>query len=274
VSGHFGELLRSWRHRRGLSQLALANRQNISQRHISFLESGRARPSAEMIERLAIALAVPRADRNAMFAAAGLPSPHRDIGRSASQRAALDAALRTVLDMHAPYPAVLMDRCWNVRLANTTAAALIRELTRAMKLPEPVNSMELCFAPFLRPFIANWETLARMLLARVRAELTQTDDEEIRGLLMRLERLPGVVELSRAEPEHDRAVSPLPLFPLEIRLGGQRASLFSVITAIGTLQDLMIDDLRLELYYPADASSRRWLEQLGREGVGRLLPQT
>lgn len=252
-----GAALRAWRRRRGLSQQSLAAKAGVSQRHVSFLESGRSHPSEDMIERLADCLEVPIGDRNALLASGGFSPLHRDIGRPPREREEMESAVRVVIEMH-PYPAIVMDRFWNVRFANAHAARVLAESGAG---PSP-NAMELCFDPYARAIIENWDELARMMLARLRREIAESGDDRLRSLLVRLEARPGVREISASEPEHDRSVSSLPVFPVRLRAGGLRAVLFTVVTAVGTAEDAAVDDLRIELYYPADEPTRALLSAL------------
>jgi transcriptional regulator with XRE-family HTH domain len=252
-----------------MSQQELAARAGVSQRHVSFLESGRSRPTAEMLERLAGCLDVPPADRNTLLAAAGFTPAHRDLGRGDGDRAALHAALAIVLEKHAPYPALVLDRCWNVRLANAPAARLLEALAGPRR---PANALELACGPLARLAIENWTDVARMMLARVRRELAQTAADDLRELLLRLERDPAVKALSEGEPEHDAGVSALPVFPARLRAGELAASVFTVVAGVGTAQDAALDDLRLELYYPADEATGVLMERFASGALDRLLP--
>jgi transcriptional regulator with XRE-family HTH domain len=166
-----GELLRHWRATRRLSQLALALEASTTARHLSFIESGRSQPSPEMVLRLARALDVPIRERNQLLLAAGYAPLYRETGLDSAQAAQVRAALARMLAAHEPFPAVVMDRHWNVVTANSAADAFFGWLLGERKAGEPANVIRLMFDPGgLRPFVANWEAAAEALIQRVHRE--------------------------------------------------------------------------------------------------------
>jgi transcriptional regulator with XRE-family HTH domain len=250
----FPDLLRGWRRKRRLSQLELALRAGVSQRHVSFLESGRARPSRSMTLHLSETLEVPLRERNEWLVAAGFAPVFRTRPLDDPQMGQVLAAVRLMLDNHAPFPAVAVDRAWNVRLANRPFELLIGMLggdvwTR-IGAGEP-NLMRLIFHPEgVRPWIANWRAIAPLLWQRARREAEALDGREMQALLDELARHQDAETLRGAEE------TPLvPVLPLELAKDGARVSLFSAIATFGTAQDVTADELRIEFFFAADDAS-------------------
>ncbi|PWE32339.1 transcriptional regulator [Maritimibacter sp. 55A14] len=251
----FPAMLRDWRRRARFSQLDLALEAGLSQRHLSFLETGRARPGAELVRRLGAALGMPAAELAALTRAAGY-APPGGANWGAETRAALDAAVGHVLDGHAPYPAVAMDWMWTVSRANAPALAFFsrlglgaeRNLLRAVLAPGP-----------LRERMENWEETAAALLRLIALEIARRpNDPAGRALLEELRSLAGKAVLEGTA----QSARPAPVMSLTIRLGEARLSLLSMIATIGMSHDAMIDDLRIETLLPADAQTRAWFEAL------------
>ena len=252
----YSEYLRTWRRKRRLSQLELALESGVSQRHVSFLESSRARPSRAMVLQLSEALGVPIRDRNDWLTAAGFAPLFR---RSSFQDPAMQqvmAAVRMMLANHDPFPAIAMDRAWNVVLANDSFEKLNQALgahrwQRAEG--EPRNLMRLFFHPGgIRPLVPNWEQVAPLLWFRARREAEAWGGEEMRHLIEEL--LPYWNEASHALPE-DSAL--FPVLTVDFLLGDARLSLFTVISTFGTAQDVTTDDLRMEMFFPANEVTER-----------------
>ncbi len=175
----FGTLLKQWRDRRSLSQLDLALTGQVSQRHISFLESGRAKPSQEMVLKLATVLEIPLRHQNLLLGVAGFAPIHTETDLSAPEMTSICKALDFILRQQEPYPAIVIDRYWNLLLANKGATRLLNlfippdKLQTQFCIDGKINLMRVTFDPQgLRPFIANWEELAKYLLQRVHRELT------------------------------------------------------------------------------------------------------
>lgn len=240
----FGALLRQWRQTRRMSQEALAHDAEVSARHVSFLDTGRSRPSAEMVLVLGSALAVPLRDRNALLAAAGHPPAYRETDLADPALATVRQALDFLLERHEPYPAFVLDHRWRVLDHNAAAAGMVALLGQVM----PDNALVWTFDPAgLRPMITNWDTYASEMLRRVQRDATI--DPAAGDLLARL--------LALGHPPTDwrrpRLRAPAPLVPLELRLGDQRLSLFTTITTLGTAQDITLTEVRVETIFPADA---------------------
>lgn len=249
MAERFAVLLKTWRQKRRLSQLELALTSGVSQRHISFLESGRARPSREMILRMSETLEVPLRDRNGWLVAGGFAPVFQARGLEDPQMAQVMAAVRIMLANHEPFPAIAVDRAWNVRLAN----GAFERLTGALgaDIWERVggggrNLMRLFFhANGIRPMVVNWDVIAPLLWLRAQREAEAA--EELRGLLAEL----GPMEFGTPE------TTLLPVLPVELALGAVRISLFTVISTFGTAQDVTADELRIECLFPADAATER-----------------
>jgi len=256
----FGDTLRAWRGRRGLSQLDLALSAGVSQRHLSFLESGRSKPSREMVHLLASMLDMPLRQQNSLMLAAGFAPAWRETALDAPDMADVNRALDFLLQKHEPYPAFVVDRLWNLRRANDGAVRLIQKLFGAM--PEgPLNLMHLTFSPEgLRPLIVNWEEAARWLLPRLHAEVLNAgpDDEAAATLLRELMAYPGMPKPGAAAT----AGTLSPVLTMEFRHGDTSLSLFSTVTTLGTPRDVTLQEIHIECFFPADAASATALERL------------
>lgn len=253
--GSAGRMLRDWRALRGLSQLGLALDTGVSQKHVSFVESGRSRPSPQMVIDLAQALDVPLRERNAMLLAAGHAPRYADAPLDAPALARLTGALRRMLRGNEPFPAMVLDRHWNVVLANDAAPRFFGCFTDLAGRPAPRNLLHLVFDPAgLRPFLVDWPATSRMLLARVHREaLGHAMDPGTRKLLDELGGYPEV-DLRRRAPEPDAAS---PLIPLTFARDGVTLSYFSLVTTVGTPQAVAAEELRLECMIPADDETER-----------------
>lgn len=231
----------------------------MTPRHVSFVESGRARPSREMVEALARALDVPLRERNQLLLAAGYAPLYRETGVDEPAMAQIRAALDQVLRHHEPFPAVVMDRHWDILMANVAATAMFAWLLGRERSERPANVLRLMFDPDgLRPFVANWEQVAEALVQRVHREaIGGVPDASTASLLQELLALPGVPDRWRAP---DLTAAPLPVIPVEFRKGRLAVSYFSMVTTVGTPQDVTAEEIRLVSFFPADQATeaRRW----------------
>lgn len=257
----FPALLRDWRRRRRMSQLELALTAGVSQRHLSCLESGRAGPSRSMILQLGEALHVPLRDRNDWLLAAGFAPLYRASPLDDPQMEQVNAAVQMMLSSHAPFPAVAIDRAWNVRLANAPFDRLVTALAPGVWSRvggERRNLARLVFHPRgLRPHVANWDMAAPLLWQRALREAAAAGTEEMSALLDEL--APGLDrEVLRVQ---DAPL--LPVLPLTLAKDGLRISLFTVIATFGTPLDVTADELRIESFFPADAATERFLREAG-----------
>jgi transcriptional regulator with XRE-family HTH domain len=251
-----GALLQHWRRQRRMSQLVLSHEAGVTQRHVSFVESGRANPSREMVLTLARALDVPLRERNQMLLAAGYAPHYRETGLDEASMDQVRAALDRVLAHHEPYPAVVMDRHWNVVRANGAAEAMF-----AFLLDEPVegapNVVRLMFTA-LRPHVANWEQTGEALVQRVHREAVGgVPDPRTSTLLDEMLSLPGIPAAWRTP---DFTSTPLPLVPVRFAKDGVEVAYFSLVTTVGTPHDVTLQEIRLESFFPADEASagHRW----------------
>lgn len=245
-----GALLRQWRDVRGKTQLDLSFDAGVSQKHISFVESGRSVPSRQMLLDLAQALDVPLRERNELLLAAGYAPSYSDPGLDAPAMTSINRALRRMLQQHEPFPAIVMDRYWNVLMTNEAAPHLFDCFIDLSARPVPRNLLHLMFDPDgMRPFIANWPQTARGLLARVyREAVGHVVDVRTKALLEELSQYPGV----RPEWRAPSASDAMPMIPLTFVKDGVRLDYFSLITTVGTPQAVTAEELRLECMFPAN----------------------
>lgn len=248
----FGSRLRWLRSRRGLSQLALAGMADTTQRHLSFLESGRTQPSREMVLRLAVALDVPLRQRNALLLAAGFASVWRESDLTAPELEMVNQALEHMLAQQEPFPAIVMDRCWNLLHANRGAGCLTAFLSGDSPAPaatEPVNIAEWLMSPGLRPLLVNWQEVAMQFLRGVQTDAAMDGTQQTADLLQRLLAYPGVPALSHVPTIEE---PPAPVLAMHFRKGATTLRLFTTITTLGTPQDVTVQELRIECFFPAD----------------------
>jgi transcriptional regulator with XRE-family HTH domain len=246
-----GELLRHWRGVRHLSQLALAGEAATTQRHLSFIESGRSQPSRAMLLRLARVLDIPLRERNQLLIAAGFAPLYREAGLVDEAATQVRAAVERMLEAHEPYPAVVMDRHWNVVTTNSAAEAFFSWLLGDRKLEGPPNVIRLMFDPDgLRPYVRNWEDIAEALIQRVHRETVGGfPDAETVALLEQALAAPDIPSDWRTP---DFRTPPLPVVPVEWEKDGLALSYFSTVTTLGTPQDAMLQEIRIESFFPAD----------------------
>ncbi len=243
-----GDLLREWRERRRLSQLELSIRAEISTRHLSFVETGRSRPSSEMILHLSEQLEVPLRDRNRLLLAGGYAPVYPETGLGAPQMAAVRKAIRQVLDGHEPFPAVVIDRRWNLLDANSGIAMFVEGADPGLLAP-PMNVMRFSLHPDgLAPRIANLGEWRAHLLARLRRQAAQTADPELTALHEELRGYP----CDQPEPDVELPGPGDVLVPLKMRHGDQELAFFSITAVFGTPLDITIAEIAIESFFPAD----------------------
>ncbi|WP_420010074.1 helix-turn-helix domain-containing protein [Xanthomonas sacchari] len=250
-----GDVLRDWRARRRLSQLDLACAAEVSTRHLSFVESGRAAPSRDLLLRLAEPLAMPLREQNRLLHAAGYAPVHGERALDAPDMAAALAAVDAVLRAHAPFPALAVDRHWNLVRANDAAAAMLVGIDPALRAA-PVNVLRATLHPDgLAPRIANLAEWRHHLLARLRLDIDRSADPELERLHAELNAFPC--------PASDRphGAAARIAVPLSIRSGasGSILSFLSTTTVFGTATDVTLAELTLECFYPADDATRQAL---------------
>jgi transcriptional regulator with XRE-family HTH domain len=246
----FASRLRWWRQHRGLSQLALAGRAGISQRHLSFLELGRASASREMVLRLADALNVPLRQHNALLLAAGFAPawPVTELG--APELAQIASAVDYMLAQQEPFPAVAIDRHWNLLKANKGAVRLVEFLVGPLPAGASVNLADALVAPdVLRPFLVNWAEVVRYFIRSVEADAAADGSDETNALLHRLLAYEGVRSAVK-----DALPEPVggPVLPMHFSKGGTKLALFTAIATLGTPRDVTAQELRIESFFPLD----------------------
>lgn len=245
-----GDLLREWRQRRRMSQLLLATEADISTRHLSFVESGRALPSREMVMHLAERLDVPLRARNALLVAAGYAPLFRERPLSDPQLAAAREAVELVLKGHEPYPALAIDRHWNIVATNSALAPLLTGASPDLLKP-PVNALRLSLHPEGIPAsIINWHAWREHILARLQRQIDVSGDDTLSALRDELATYPAP---PGAEPSvhGDTAVSQIAV-PLRLRTPIGVLSFFSTTTVFGTPVDVTLSELAIEAFFPAD----------------------
>jgi transcriptional regulator with XRE-family HTH domain len=242
-----GELLREWRERRRLSQLDLAIQADISARHLSFVETGRSRPTATMILRLTEQLAVPLRERNILLLAAGYAPAYPQHGLEAPELDNVRVALGQVLAGHEPFPAVVVDRWWDVRDANTGLALLSAGCSPELLKP-PVNALRLALHPDgMAPRIVNLAQWRGHLLTQLWHRASALGDQRLHELLDELRGYPGGAEESF--PAGDVVL------PLRYQHGDQELVMFSISAKVSTATDVTVEELAIESFYPADAAT-------------------
>ncbi len=252
----FGSTLRDWRARRRLSQLDLALEADISARHLAFLETGRAKPSRQMVDQLIAALEVPVRSRNEFLLTAGFAPQFTAFELDDAALEPLRNGLDRLLERHAPYPGLLLDRHWNVVKANRTAALMLEILSPGSK--EPNLLARLADSPQTAEVIENWASLAAEFIARLRAEVLRSGDSEMAQRLEAFRQsVPAASFSADQSPESD------PFLCMRLRLpNGVRLALFSAIGQFSAARDSTAADLRIELFFPADAATEQVLQAL------------
>lgn len=254
---NFGEQLREWRQRRRMSQLDLAAEADLSTRHLSFVETGRAKPSREMVQRLSEALELPLRSRNALLIAAGFaPSyPERPFNSDAS--AATREVVQRVLDCHMPFPALAVDRHWQLVASNAAVVGLMAGASAELLAP-PVNVLRLSLHPQgLAPRIANLAEWKRHIIERLRHQAAESGDPVLEEMIEELRSYPAPASKTPASSTEVRIAVPMildsPAGPL---------SFLSATTLFGTPAEVTLSELAIESFFPADAATGERLRQL------------
>jgi transcriptional regulator with XRE-family HTH domain len=265
------DLLREWRRARHVSQLALALGADISQKHLSFIEAGRAHPSREMVLRIATALDLPLRARNELLYAAGYAPLYPERPLTSADMARASAALGRILTHHEPYPAMVLDRAWTIVMRNRAAARIIASCVGPAALSRlapdgRLNFLRLYFDPHgMRARVRSWSRTAPSLIARVRREALaypgSPSDTWLRDLL------PSATTPATTVPSIDEV--PLePTVTLELAIAPDIVlTLFNTLTTFGTPQDVTLQELRVEMSFPADEESDALLRRWGAEAI-------
>ena len=261
-SSPFGQLLHQWRRVRGKTQLDLAIEAEISPRHLSFVETGRSTPSREMVLLLASALEVPLRERNTLLGAAGYAPVYSETRLDAPELESARLALELILAHQEPYPAVVMNRHWDMVSSNQAARIFFSFLLGEPDPSAPApNVVRLMFHPEgLRPYVANWDDVANSLIQRVHREAVGgLADEATRRLLDEVLGYPGVPKPWRL---HDPAAPLAPFVPIAFRKDDVSVRFFSTVTTLGTPQDVTLQELRVECFFPADRDTAEQARRL------------
>jgi transcriptional regulator with XRE-family HTH domain len=263
IENNLGPLMRHWRGKRGKSQLDVSLDTGISQRHISFIESGRSTPSRQTLMEIAQALDIPLRERNALLQAAGYAAMYEESPLNAAEMQGVRKALERMLRQHAPFPAVVMDRYWNVLMANDYAPRLFNCFTDMSSRQAPRNMLHLMFDPHgMRPFVVNWEATAQSLIQRVYHEsVGRVIDEKTSALLRELRSYPDV-KAEWAMPGSSAITPNSPVIPLSFAKDGMVLNYFSMVTTVGTPRTISAQELRIECMFPADDATEAMHMQL------------
>lgn len=253
-AGTLGDLLRDWRSTRGKSQLDLALDADVSQRHLSFIESGRSVPGREKLLDIAEALDIPLRERNQLLLAAGYAPMFREDAWDDPQMRSITAAAKRMLKQQEPFPAILMDRYWNVLATNEASPRFFGSFIDMASRTGPRNVLHLMFDPTgMRPFIRDWDKVAASLIGRVRREAVGgVLDPGTRELLAALLAYPGAPATRTAQTSGE-----LPMIPLSFEKDGEMLSYFSMVSTVGTPTTVAAQELRIECMFPADDITER-----------------
>lgn len=257
----FGRMMRDWRAARRFSQLELALRADVSARHLSYVETGKAQPSRDLVEQLAEALEMPLRHRNSLLLAAGYAPQYRESELAAPDMALIRRAIDVTLERHEPFPAFTINRYWDLLQANPGMVRLLDAVRPGG--PGHDNIVRQVFDPeAMRPFIENWDEVAGDLMRHLHHEAAQNPaDQRIRGLLDEaLAWSDGPPRWRRAE-----AAPPLPVMTTVFRAGERRLTFFSTVTRFEGASDATVEDLRIETMHPVDAETRAFCIALSKE---------
>lgn len=259
-NARFGALLRQWRTTRRLSQLQLATDAGISARHLSFLETGRAQPSREMVQLLAGMLDVPFAERNALLVGAGYAPVYGERPLEAPELAPVRRALEFTLRQQEPYPALVMDGYHNIVMRNEASRRIFALFRGPVPDHQTINGLRTVFDPNgLRPFVDNWDEMAECMMQALQRQIADTGDESLMQLRDELLAMPGVparfrtVSVVMAEP---------PIINLRLRKGDLALAFFSAVSFIGYARDITLRGLKIECFFPADAATDQFARRL------------
>jgi transcriptional regulator with XRE-family HTH domain len=256
-----GELLRGWRERRRLSQLDLANQVEVSTRHVSFVETGRSKPSREMVLRLAEHLDVPLRDRNQLLLAGGYAPIYSEASLHSPAMLAIRAALRRLLEAHEPYPALVVDRWWNIVEANAGIALFTEDVAQEL-LKAPINALRLTLHPDgLAGRITNLAEVRANVLTSLHRQVASTADPDLQDLYDELLGYSSGDQRDRAGAA-DHAGPAEVVVPMRLRQGDRELSLLTTIATFGTPLDVTVSELMIEQFFPADEATADYLRGL------------
>ena len=271
IADNFQSLCREWRRFRQLSQLDLALAAEVSQRHVSWLETGRSHPSRDMVIRLSEAMNIPIRERNALLKSAGFSAIYSESSLNDPVMVPVMNALNHVLKNHEPLPAVVVDRFWNVKKQNKAAQLLLNlgaadELqAQIMNQDGEINLALLTLHPDgLRQYISNWDEAAPAFIQRLKDEAAASGDPSVKETFARYIEAAGAISFGVSKTPTTPG-SLLPILPLNLDIDGLKLSLFSVISTFGTPQDITTDELRIEAFYPTDEATELFFKSMATE---------
>jgi len=275
----FGQLLRHWRQVRTISQLELAAQAETSQRYISFLESGRARPSREMIVRLSDTLDIPLRERNRLFTAARFAPVYPESRLDGPELSAVRDGLELLLSYSDPHATIVVDRCWNLVMGNRATMNLFNEFIDLEETWKEIghegekNILRMLFHPKgLRRFISNWESVAYQTLSRVRREhMNMGGDARAEMILEEIAQYEGFPK-GWIVPDWSEAL-PLPVAPFELEKHGLKLVFHTLIDTFGTPQDVTLQELRVETFLPSDGATAAYMKALSARGAGAAVEE-
>ncbi len=257
-----GALLSEYRKSRRLSQLDLGLLADVSSRHISFIETGRSRPSQSMLLRLADVMNLSHRDSNLLLTTGGFAAFYSEYHLGDEIMQPVREALQMILDNHEPYPAAVLDGGWNLLMGNRPQFAMLRAIFPDRDVEQPFNVIKLLFDDDgFRPLVENWHELAGFMLRRLKNQVLAFPSEELETLYRE------VLEMNVPDNWEtvwfDEASSRLeaPMVTVTVNMGGQRLKLFSTLSQFGTALDVGMSELLIENYFPADDSTREWFQQ-------------
>lgn len=260
-----GNALRSWRELRRMSQSDLAHETGVSPRHVSFIETGRSRPSRGMVLRLAETLDVPLRDRNAILRTAGFAPAYPEAGLTDAELAPFRQAIDRLLQQQEPFPAMVIDRHWNLVEGNAAAGRLFPEAGTASDTPsdKPVNVVDVLFGnPMYREMIENWDEVARFAILRLRRESAALGgDPVLDAMIARANAAVDPALLTSAPVTPDS-----PVICPRLNIGGRIISTISTMAEFANAQDVTLNELRVELMFPGDADSEAFFRETAAVG--------
>jgi transcriptional regulator with XRE-family HTH domain len=261
ATGHFSSLLKHWRAIRRLTQIELAGDANVSARHLCFLETGRAQPSREMVQLLGSALDLPLEECNALHVAAGFVPPYGDRGLAAENLQPVRQALDFILRQQEPYPGIVIDGRWDVRIRNQASRRLFKAFHQSYEMEADIaeNAMHVVFHPKgLRQFIMNWDEFAGQMIQILHREVAQ-GGRVAAQLLDEIMVYPGLPAEWRL-PRNPAGSSPV--MTMQLRKGDFRLAFFSTFTTLAMPTDAALQKLKIECFYPADSATAEKAREL------------
>jgi transcriptional regulator with XRE-family HTH domain len=259
--GHFGSLLKHWRNARRLTQIELAGDANVSARHLCFLETSRAHPSREMVQLLGSALDLPLEEQNALHVAAGFVPPYGDQGLAADNLQHVRQALDFILRQQEPYPGIVVDGRWDVRIRNEASRRLFKAFRESFEMESGLadNAMHVVFHPKgLRQFIVNWDEFAGQMIQILHRDVAQASRVSAQ-LLDEIVAYPGLP----AEWKFPRnPAGSSPVMTMQLQKGDLRLAFFSTLTTLAMPTDAALQKLKIECFYPADSATAEKAREL------------